>query len=413
MKKIVLDFLRGHEKTGLFVVITGLLLVGFLFDLSTFLPTKQPLQPVFETIAKFIVQFNRTPESLREIEMFADKEKLSIGRTNGLTQTLKYQRLNHKFFIVQEYIDNQFALSQTRLAASNAAIASQEFDLPFNASIHFYPFEMLEGIKIGDLNIGLTNDYERSEKHLLASIKNASDGTTDILVAAHDFVDEFLVLPGNRQVLFSASAKKHFGGGLYFWDLISNQMRQVTGLNGHDVLKQTDDLQTTLVGMTADVIYFFMKKNTDSIFSCNNLFGFNIHSQLIFSSTHQCQLPQFFSSVPFFSHSEVAKLLLTQNLEKTIEWWQETLSHADHDLASTPHALWILANLYMQLSEGKRTLPEQKKILQVYAKEILAQLSQLTLTPRYLREAAKVALSAPDLASALRFRFTTPQALAE
>ena len=400
----------AYKKQAILLTITGLLLGGFLFDVSpVFLNQgvrQGRLNLLFESAGSFLVQFGRTATTLRELEMFAEQNSESVSNLKNAAGIFSYQRLNKRFFVLQEYINEGHKIS---FSASNVIMAQTEFDLSSKKNIHFFPFEMLDGIEIGPFNASIIVDAYQGEKHLV--IKKKQDGV--ILVAPHDFVDEYFILPGYKKIVFTASAKNNWPSGIFLWDLEQDIVQLLSESTNLNITKTVKNSQVTLVGMSSEWIYFFIKNDSNFIFNCQNLFGFSLITSKIEPQKTNCMADEFFKTAPFLGHSAILKMLNTQSLEVTIDWWQENLAHSGQDRASTPHALWILANLYVQLAADKKVPAHQKKTLEIFAREILSQLRSMTTTPQYLRELSASALITGNLSKYLRFQFTSPESLTQ
>ncbi len=405
MKKNLVTFLQTRKKQVILTIITGIFAVGFLFDLSSFIHGKQYLQSIYAAAEGYLKQFGVTPESLREIEMFAQKSGEMFKVKNGSSH-ISYERLNQKFFVVQEY----WHKAQTPfLTFTNLVLAKDFFVLPPKKNIHFYPFEMLDGIETTDLNIGVVMDYIRGEKKLVLTSKQQS--LTQ--VAPHGYVDEFFVLPGEEKIIFAASGKHHLPGGLFLWDWKENRIQNLTEISSLQVVRGKQNFQVTLAGMTSEIVYFFAKNDNSYIFNCSNFQIYQIKTGKIGKDPVHCQTTAFYKTNPFFARSDIQKHFSEDRLDKFLEWWQDKLARVGHNDTSTPHALWILANLYAQLSENKTLPADQKKTLEIFARELLGQVSRMPTAPNYLQELSLRSLQAAKMSAVLRFRFTTAEVLGQ
>jgi hypothetical protein len=230
------------------------------------------------------------------------------------------------------------------------------------------------------------------------------------MLAPHDGVEEFLWVPGQEKIIFTATKSARFADGVYLWDLRSDESTNLLTLDGDG--KDLDpgrqergyylSLSSIRSGSPAKVAAFIagtqnLALNPDEFFSPAHLHVFELGERprhivpeinegaatslfnLDFLGTGTVMDPQGYGSPV---QRAWLRLPMGGDWEKAVLSWQEfAATHGKTQLA--PYAVWGLAMFYNEAA-GKSG-GANAQIFASYAKELGQALSQMPSSPGYMR----------------------------
>jgi hypothetical protein len=231
------------------------------------------------------------------------------------------------------------------------------------------------------------------------------------MLAPHDFVEEFLWIPGQDKIAFTASQSNRYSDGLYIWDLNTDEASNLFSLD-----PEVNDLdpgakqRRLYVAMSAvsdsnpPAVSVFALASNDFIlnphkfFHPSNLHTFTLGERLIHSKPKVApKVKGDLYNLDFLGTVTVApggeglpiqqawlSLPLGGDWEKGVMAWQSfAAQHTKSQLA--PYAIWGLSMLYDDAAKREGRSSRTGQILASYGVELGTAMTKLIVAPSYIR----------------------------
>lgn len=425
------------QKLILYVCVWGGCALWILLT-STFVPspwkktrTEQKVLQVAALVQSFKDKKKETPESLAFLRSFARDEGLTFEPYDAYGNRLEYLRLDPKHFLVRSFGADE---SQNRVGGPLDIGRILGGTFPLEATLKYpvdglqdpglYPAILLAGADSSDgtWHARLYIDRGLKKKHLVVREKKANG---PFLIAPHQGIEEFLWVPGRRQIVYTITASSSTRDGVYLWDLTLDRTEHlmVDGqppiANAPGALPQK--LWLTLAGVSphGPTVVGFAQSRHDGPLDARNFFKPSHLFAIPIPATSDLDRdpmrgkgeskPRSLSSLggwtsvdAFVRRSNLSRtsvsgtpgltiqkqfrsLPLHGELESILHAWNH-FTERSVNYPMFPYALWVLTGLYAQGWDQLRPhSAEEADILRSFGTEIANALLNDPLAPSYLR----------------------------
>ena len=368
----------------------------------------------------FLGRYKKTPPDLNALRTFARAEKLRFDAYDAFGQRLDYLRLDDGHYLLRSFgIDQE---QNTAASTPNIGVVhwgkrpekGLVYHYPEKLSPDLYPAVLLAGADSPD-GRWLARLFTDPTNHTRELVVRSRRRAGLFMVAHHDTVEQFLWLPGGRQIVYTATASTRHRDGVYLWnleddsvvDLIDSAQRN-TQLSP---AKGNPNLWLSLAGIAkkGPTVLFWQHPRDDGgldpgdFFSPKRLTAITVperpggQARLVppESVADLAGGPVINRPLDLLAHIDGAaglkgqvawlRLPVSGDLEKMLLAWQQ---YADHAGASPlyPYALWTLTALYSE-SYSVRGPGGGKEVdvLRTYGSEVAKALLNDPLAPSYLK----------------------------
>lgn len=231
------------------------------------------------------------------------------------------------------------------------------------------------------------------------------------MLAPHDGVEEFLWIPGEEKIAFTASQSARYADGLYIWDLKKDEATNLFALDGEmSDLNPGGKQRGLYVALSAvraikpPSVSVFAASSSAMIldpgqfFHPQNLHVFELGDQVrhVRPRSEGAKQASLFD-LEFLGVATVEpggtgnvlqrawlKLPLGGDWDKAVMEWQEfASSHGKSQLA--PYAVWGIAMFYGEAMKSAGAQSREGRIFYGYSIELGQALSQMSVAPGYIR----------------------------
>ena len=367
-------------------------------------------------VQKHVREFGDTPQTYTELRLYALARGESYSAYDVWGERLEYLRLGKV---------NYFLRSFGRDGLQNRPQSSPDI------GVYHWGQMAQRGLRYDDINGAM---HARPSVVLFAGADNSSgtwharifvDPTTGnrrllvrsrehnnlFMLAPHDYVEEFLWIPGQDKIAFTASQSQRYSDGLYIWDLRTDEASNLFSLDP-DVndLDPGSKQRRLYVAMSAvrnsnppSVAVFAMASNDfildpHKFFHPSNLHVFSLGERVIHTKPRTNLKTRgdlydldFLGTVTLSQGGEGTPLQqawlslpLGGDWEKGVISWQNfAAQYSKSQLA--PYAIWGLAMLYDDAAKREGRSSRAGQILASYGVELGAAMTKLIVAPSYIR----------------------------
>ncbi|MES2745861.1 MAG: hypothetical protein V4655_10570 [Bdellovibrionota bacterium] len=371
---------------------------------------------VGQSIVTFLKDQNRLPDTLAELRSYSQSIGDQLDLFDNYGNRLFYQPMTETSFFVKSFgrdgAENTVLISKDE--AFNHGIASPprgvRQTLSKESRLHFFQGPVLDGLQAprGDLYASLQSRFRGGVKRLL--IQSVIEKQF-FMVSAHDAVEEFVWLPSGSEIVFTAEGSTRYEDGLYYWNLQTNQIRNLLPdfrKKFFDSVPEETKLLLSLSHASSKPDFFYafvMVLPADGtvdprmFYRYHNFFAFNPknkfqaekvvaerdYSIFDYGMSHFALIDPSEANLATSSQKAWLDLSIEGNKQDLLESWQSYCSTYATS-ASLPYALWWLASIYNDTYRDLlATHPESARTVRNFALEIVEALSLLPSGPLYIR----------------------------
>lgn len=367
-------------------------------------------------IVRFQKDQNRLPENLAELRAygFAQNDKPDIYDNYG--DRLFYQPLSENSFIVKSFgrdaAENTILISKDESFSHNVLIPPRgvKVSLSKESRLNFFQATALDGAEApkGRLYASLHSRFRGGEKRLL--VQNVTEKQF-FMLSVHDAVEEFLWLPSGNEIIFTAYGSERYEDGLFYWNLQTNQVRNVLANLKKKYFPKLEEEQKLLLSLShvsskPDFIYLFaypMPADGDldpkDFYRYQNFYALNPKADFTaerviaekdfnvfdYAMDHHALVEPAEANLALPAQKAWLEISMESDKQTLLESWQNYASTYSSS-ASLPYALWWLGSVYNDTyRELLKEHPDNARTIRNFALEIADALSQLPSGPLYIR----------------------------
>lgn len=378
--------------------------------------TKEMIAESDSLIQRHVREFGDTPASLNELRLFAIKNDKPYSVYDAWGQRVEYLRLGKVNYLIRSFaadgVQNRPSRSPDIGAYHWGQIA--EFGLRYDEHagvMNPRPSVVLfagADNSTSTWHAKLFVDPVTGSRRLLARSR-LKDNL--YMVAPHDAVEEFLWVPNQDRIVFTASQSSRYSDGVYLWDLRTDHAANLFALDadGHDLdpgskqrrlhvalssVSDTNPPKVSVFAVPADQVIL----NPRRFFHSDNLYVFSIGSavkrhSMKGSKTSKADLYDlgFLGTVTIARGGEGSplqkswlKLPLGGDWEKGVLAWQDFASQ-NGKTQLAPYAVWGVAIFYQEAAKRVGIRSRAGQIFMSYSVELGAAMTKMIVAPGYVR----------------------------
>lgn len=371
-------------------------------------------------IIRFQKDQNRLPENLSELRAFgyAQNDKPDIYDNYG--SRLFYQPLSEKSFVIKSFgrdrTENTILISKDESFSHNVLAPPRglKVNLSKESRLNFFQATALDGSEApkGELFASLHTRFSGGEKRLV--VQSFKDKQF-FMLSVQDAVEEFLWLPSGTELMFSALGSSRYEDGLYYWNLQTNQVKNVLPDLKKKYFPKLGEDQKLLLSLShasakPDFLYILATPMPDSgeldpkeFYRYQNFYALNPKADFSaervlaegdfnifdYDLDHRALINPAESVMALPAQKAWLDLSMSGDKQSLLESWQAYASTYSTS-ASLPYALWWLGSIYNDTYRDLLKLqPENARTIRNFALEIADALSQLPSGPFYIRAFAE------------------------
>jgi hypothetical protein len=378
--------------------------------------TRERIRETDHLIQKHVREFGEAPGSYSELRLYALERDLGYSAYDVWGERLEYVRLGKINYFLRSFgvdgIQNRPNESPDIGIYHWGQMAPRGLSYDDQAgAMHARPSVVLfagSDNSTGTWHARIFVDPVTGRRRLLAGSRKHP---SYFMMAHHDHVEEFLWLPGQDKIVFTASQSQHYSDGLYLWDLQSDEASNLFTLQagGSDLtpgFKQRRlylALSAVRSGNPPSVAVFALESNDfilnpHRFFHPTNLNVFSLAERVVHRKPKTNQKNQgdlydldFLGTVTIASGGEPTPLQkawlnlpLGGDWEKGVIAWQNfAAQYSKSQLA--PYAIWGLAMLYEDAAGREGVSTRAGQILSSYAAELGTAMTKMSVAPSYIR----------------------------
>ena len=375
---------------------------------------------VGNSIIRFQKEQNRLPESLAELRDYFTALGKRTDIYDNYGNRLFYQALTETSFFVKSFgrdgAENTVLVSKDEAFSHNIPIPPRgvRLTLAKESRLNFYQGAALDGLQAprGNLYASLNSRFRGGQKRLL--IQSVTEKQF-FMSSIHDGIEEFLWLPGGTEIVFTAQGSARYEDGLYYWNLQTNQLRNLLPDFRKKYFPEVHEDTKILVSLShasskPDFLYLFaLPQPIDSaldpkvFYRYRNFYALNPKSDFVaekvvaekdfnifeYEVDHKSLIDQAEAALAIPAQRAWLELSLKGDKQNLLESWQHYCSSYSSS-ASLPYALWWLASIYNDTyRELLYVQPDNARTIRNFALEIADALSLLPSSPYYIRAFAE------------------------
>jgi hypothetical protein len=231
------------------------------------------------------------------------------------------------------------------------------------------------------------------------------------MLAPHDGVEEFLWVPGQQKIIFTASQSARYADGLYIWDLEKDEANNLFMLDGDMAELDPGNKQKNFyVALSAirnenppSVAVFVQSASSilldpRAFFHPTNLHVFNLGDKIehVYPDKAASQQRTLFN-MEFLGFATVSpggtgntlqsawmRLPMGGDWDKAVLTWQDFASSYGKSMLA-PYAVWGISMIYSEASKSAGRGSKNGQIFASYSLELGRALSQMSVAPGYAR----------------------------
>lgn len=412
------------------IILSGLwfITVPFLWYVATVWPefnfggemrTRSQLRRLQELVAKHKTVAEHLPRDIAELRIFALQNQYSFSLYDGFARRIQYETLSKDHYCIKSFGEDgaentiHSPLDPCVCDLPPTAAEPPLYDYASDAKAQLFPALLLMGARapMGSLTAEIQVDYDNQKRTLVVRDLNRPEF---ILTAAHPGIEEFFWLPSGYEIVFSATSSIRYHDGIYVWDLLTNQMRNLLEDFVNDIHVKSNAAEKhffiSLSGIDegGHSLYAFIAADQDNslppeqFFSKKNLYKISLpkddRTHVTFDPAFKNKKGDVFESAPIQLTSGVqtgplglpvqaiwGHLPTTGPMFSVIDQWQEfSVTYPKTPLF--PYSLWYLSSIYADsFRQMAGPQPKQAQTLRAFGMELSKALSRLSMAPSYLR----------------------------
>jgi hypothetical protein len=367
-------------------------------------------------IQNYVRAWGEVPQTLNDIRLFAIQTGKHFSSFDAWGERFEYLRLGKVNYTIRSFgadgVQNRPSTPVDPGSFRWGLMADQ--GLRYNdqdGSMHARPSVVLfagADDSQGRWHAKLFVDPVSGSRRLL--VKNREQENL-FMLAPHDGVEEFLWIPGEEKIAFTASQSSRYSDGVFIWDLKTDEAFNLFALDGDMSDLDPGNKQKRLYVAISSVrmahppgLEVFAMPSSEILIDPEkfihpkNLHVFELGEKI----KHILPAPDSFNktslfNLEFLGMTTVAsggkgnglqrawlKLPMGGDWEKAVMSWQEfATAHGKTQLA--PYAVWGLAMFYGEAAREAGLSSKSGQIFNSYSIELGTALSQMPIAPGYVR----------------------------
>ena len=367
-------------------------------------------------VQSHVREYGDTPQSLNELRLYAQKKGLHYNAFDAWGERLEYLRLGKVNYTIRSF--GADGVQNRPGEAADPGVfrwgPMVEHGLQYNerdGATYARPSVVLfagADESQGKWHAKLFVDPVSGIRRLLV---RSRERTNFYMLAPHDGVEEFLWLPGQQKIIFTASQSERYSDGVYVWDLHKDESFNLFALDpdGSDIDPGTKQrrlylaLSSVRVSNPPSLAVFAepvdqLMLDPKKFFHPRNLHVFTLGEQIVHLRPAAAAAKQkTLHDMSFLGMTTVAeggegsplqkawlRLPLGGDWEKGVIAWQDFASlYGKTQLA--PYAVWGLTMFYQEAAKQAGYNSRNGQIFMGYSGELCRALSNMVVAPGYLR----------------------------
>ena len=365
----------------------------------------------------FRKQYNRLPNNIAEIRVFAKTLWENYSPYDGFGTRLHYIPLTESHYFIKSFgadsVEDTLSSAEdpSLLFLPKATKNPPMYQEPTESAMRLYPAMLLTGSKSKHSNFyaRIFVDPLKNTRHLVVRNLNRE---RHIMMATHPGIEEFLWLPNGYEIIYTATGSSRYQDGIYLWNIFTNKTR--------NLLSDMNDKYTMMAGAEnryhlslsairemGKHVYAFIHINDGNPLDPSIFYSTKCLFKIIFppssKGTFSFEYPVDISQQTLFTiqpqpgqdiewpfsgtKSQIlwSQLPITGELGEILEKWQNfSIEYPKSPMF--PYSLWWLGSIY---GEAYRTLQKTRQkdadTLRAYGIELSKALSHISTAPTYLR----------------------------
>lgn len=367
-------------------------------------------------IQQHVREFGDTPQSYSDLRLYALEHNRRYSAYDVWGERLEYLRLGKVNYLLRSFgvdgVQNRPNHSPDIGVYHWGQMAQHglRYDEQ-NGAMHARPSVVLfagADNSTGSWHARIFVDPRTGNRRLLVRSRELNNF---FMLAPHDYVEEFLWIPGQDKIAFTASQSARYSDGLYIWDLRTDEASNLftfdPEINDLDPGAKQRRLYVAMSSVRnsnpPSVAVFAMASNDfildpHKFFHPSNLHVFSIGEQFLHIKPNVSpKVKSDLYNLDFLGTVTVApggeglpiqqawlSLPLGGDWEKGVIAWQSfAAQHSKSQLA--PYAIWGVAMLYGDAAKREGRTSRTGQILSSYGVELGAAMTRLIVAPAYIR----------------------------
>jgi hypothetical protein len=394
------------------IVAGGVWLAGLAFEVGE--PNNSDLRIIQAKIDEFTILHGDSPRSSAELKAYLRSEAYEYNWHDRHGNPAEYIRIGGEYYVLQRLTGSRGSDFEyvPQVVYRLPGIHSYEMKQEYGESLlGIYPFALLIGANSpdGQHHARVLLDPDSARRYLVVTDVARFDRAW---IAPHDFVEEFMWLPGGA-IAYTATSSARYDDGAFLWDFQSNRntnLRQQAQRQGPGITQEGQKGRVlSLIG--ASEAELFVVDLPDShefasskeFFAPSNITVFNFKKSpieqrnLAAASTDAplIQVDRIFGQLKWSDdpkylqteHGRLLRLGLDAPLESKLNKWQSYCQDQKNSV-TYPYCLWMLESMYVELAKDLKDQSQQAEIAAAYALEISRALADNPVAPKYIRTLA-------------------------
>jgi hypothetical protein len=367
-------------------------------------------------VQNYVRSYGEAPESLNDLRLYARYTANRYAAFDVWGQRLEYLHLGKVNYTIRSFGDDGIQNHAGQEADPGVFRwgPSEPHGLTYddaNGSKQHRPSVVLfagADDSTGTWNAKLFVDPITGSRRLLV---RRHDSNRFFMLASHDGVEEFLWIPGQQKIVFTASQSVRYSDGAYIWDLTTDESYNLFTLDGDKSDLDPGNKQKNLYlalsyvksGVHPEVGIYATLSNSQlldpaAFFHEQNLHVFTLGDHVthvvpkkltvIKPSDYSVEFLGTGTLQPGGEGSSLQKAWLQLPMggdwEKAVLSWQEFAEHHNKTQLA-PYAIWGIAMFYSEASKAAGVESKNGQIFRSYGIELGRALSSMPVAPGYIR----------------------------
>jgi len=367
-------------------------------------------------IQNHVREWGDTPKNFSEIRLYARQRGLTYSAYDAWGERFEYLRLGKVNYLVRSFGSDGV---QNSLRG------------PGDIGAYHWGYMVAKGLRYDDENGAM---HPRPSVVLFAGADDASskwhaklfvDSLTGVrrllvrsreranffMLAPHDAVEEFLWVPGQAKIVFTASQSARYSDGLYVWDLAKDEASNLFALDPESTdldpgskqrrlylalssVRNSNPPTVAVFAAAADEVML----NPNRFFEPSNLHIYSLGSTVVHTKPKSDFLEKsslydvgFLGTETLVAGGEGSplqkawlRLPLGGDWEKGVSAWQDFASTYGKSQL-TPYAVWGVAMFYQEAAKRAGPSSRTGQIFNSYSVELGTAMSKMIVAPGYVR----------------------------
>lgn len=367
-------------------------------------------------IDEFLKKYQEPPYSLTELRAYVRYLGQELTPYDAFGARIDYARLNQSDYYIRSF--GRDGEQNTILKSKDESIASwipssaesATYEYPTTLEPMLFPSALVLGSDAPN-NLWRARVFIDPREGRRRLIVQHRKETGLLMIARHDFVEEFLWMPSGYAIIYTATSSEHYGDGLYLWNLLDDSTVNLLAearLTSILPMQKSNSFYLSLSSMTTEPnISFFLSSaadpslNPSEFFNRKNWYVLKLDEKL---SVKGVEHSDGMNDTSYLNNALVANRNIQTNekleeiqrkylqlpgtgpFESAIMSWQDFAQKNAHTPAF-PYCLWMIGSFYATAAHyvPAASRDQTPEILLSYGVEMNKALARLYTAPSYLR----------------------------